>query len=44
MLEDGELMWNVGRYQTRLFSRKWLESKKLYEAIPEHLRKYVVLA
>ncbi|KAF8331081.1 cysteine synthase [Cantharellus anzutake] len=29
------------RYQTRLFSRKWLESKSLN--IPDHLRKYVVL-
>lgn len=31
------------RYQTRIFSRKWLESKGLYAAIPEHLRKYIVL-
>ncbi|KAJ1928214.1 Cysteine synthase 1 [Tieghemiomyces parasiticus] len=31
------------RYQSRLFSRKWLESKQLVEAIPEHLRKYIVL-
>lgn len=32
------------RYADRLFSRKWLDSKGLYEAIPEHLRKYIVLA
>ncbi|CDZ98420.1 cysteine synthase [Phaffia rhodozyma] len=31
------------RYQTRLFSRKWLESKGLDVAIPEELRKYAVL-
>lgn len=31
------------RYQTRLFSRKWLESKKLYDAVPAPLQKYVVL-
>ncbi|GHJ87800.1 hypothetical protein NliqN6_4202 [Naganishia liquefaciens] len=31
------------RYQTRLFSRVWLQSKKLDSAIPEHLQKYVVL-
>ncbi|EAT77192.2 hypothetical protein SNOG_15527 [Parastagonospora nodorum SN15] len=31
------------RYADRLFSKKWLESKKLYGAIPEHLRKYIVL-
>ncbi|GAA5830382.1 hypothetical protein JCM5353_002423 [Sporobolomyces roseus] len=31
------------RYQSRLFSRKWLDSKKLYEELPEHLQKYVVL-
>ncbi|WFC95593.1 cysteine synthase [Malassezia brasiliensis] len=33
----------AARYQTRLFSRKWLESKGLYEAVPAHLRKYIVL-
>ncbi|KAJ1813515.1 Cysteine synthase 1 [Coemansia sp. RSA 2599] len=32
------------RYQSRLFSRKWLESKGLVDAIPEHLQKYIVLA
>jgi len=31
------------RYQTRLFSKKWLESKSLLGAIPSHLRKYAVL-
>ncbi|AEO69461.1 76e7c141-b82b-4fa7-9f16-e54a6aeff741 [Thermothielavioides terrestris] len=31
------------RYAERLFSRKWLESKKLLSAIPEHLQKYIVL-
>ncbi|KAG0133762.1 tryptophan synthase beta subunit-like PLP-dependent enzyme [Tuber indicum] len=31
------------RYADRLFSKKWLDSKGLYEAIPEHLRKYIVL-
>lgn len=31
------------RYQARLFSRVWLESKGLYDAIPENLRHYIVL-
>ncbi|KAI7569535.1 Cysteine synthase [Hortaea werneckii] len=31
------------RYADRLFSRKWLESKGLVSAIPEHLHKYIVL-
>lgn len=31
------------RYADRLFSRKWLESKGLLEAIPEGLEKYIVL-
>ncbi|KAI8064186.1 cysteine synthase [Gongronella butleri] len=31
------------RYQSRLFSRQWLESKNLLTAIPEHLQKYIVL-
>ncbi|KAF2483368.1 tryptophan synthase beta subunit-like PLP-dependent enzyme [Neohortaea acidophila] len=31
------------RYADRLFSRKWLESKDLLKAIPEHLTKYIVL-
>lgn len=31
------------RYAERLFSRKWLESKGMLKAIPEHLHKYIVL-
>ena len=31
------------RYADRLFSKKWLEQKKLYDAIPERLRRYIVL-
>ena len=31
------------RYQSRLFSKKWLESKGLHTAIPENLKKYAVL-
>ncbi|TIC35266.1 pyridoxal phosphate-dependent enzyme, beta subunit [Wallemia mellicola] len=31
------------RYQSRLFSRKWLESKNLVDAIPAHLQKYIIL-
>lgn len=31
------------RYADRLFSRKWLEQKGLVDAIPEHLKKYIVL-
>ncbi|KAH8828291.1 pyridoxal phosphate-dependent enzyme beta subunit [Flagelloscypha sp. PMI_526] len=31
------------RYQSRLFSKKWIESKGLTSAIPEHLKKYTVL-
>ena len=31
------------RYADRLFSRKWLEVKKLVKAIPPHLEKYIVL-
>jgi len=31
------------RYQTRLFSRKWLESKQLDNAISPELQKYIVL-
>lgn len=31
------------RYQSRLFSKKWLESKGLTDAIPPHLTKYAVL-
>ncbi|KAJ3303613.1 Cysteine synthase 1 [Kappamyces sp. JEL0829] len=32
------------RYQSRLFSRKWLESKELLQHIPAHLAKYITLA
>ncbi|KAH9993262.1 pyridoxal phosphate-dependent enzyme beta subunit [Russula vinacea] len=31
------------RYQSRLFSKKWLQSKGLADAIPEPLKKYAVL-
>lgn len=31
------------RYADRLFSRKWLESKKLVESIPKGLERYIVL-
>ncbi|KDR75951.1 hypothetical protein GALMADRAFT_68834 [Galerina marginata CBS 339.88] len=31
------------RYQSRLFSKKWLTSKGLEDAIPPHLKKYTVL-
>ncbi|KAK6498737.1 hypothetical protein TWF481_011311 [Arthrobotrys musiformis] len=31
------------RYAERLFSRKWLETKGLVDAIPPHLQKYIVL-
>lgn len=31
------------RYADRLFSKKWLESKNLLSAVPENLRKYIVL-
>ncbi|TFY82184.1 hypothetical protein EWM64_g1835 [Hericium alpestre] len=31
------------RYQSRLFSKKWLQAKGLEGAIPEHLKKYAVL-
>jgi cysteine synthase A len=31
------------RYQSRLFSRAWLDSKGLFDAIPPHLHKYIIL-
>ena len=31
------------RYADRLFSRKWLEEKKLLKAIPPHLERHIVL-
>ena len=33
----------AGRYQSRLFSKKWLVEKGLYDELPQHLRKYVAL-
>jgi hypothetical protein len=33
----------IDRYQARLFSRVWLESKNLIQHIPEKLQKYIVL-
>jgi len=32
------------RYQSRLFSKKWLLRPALASAIPPHLKKYIVLA
>jgi cysteine synthase A len=34
---------SAARYATRLFSRKWLESKGLWEAVPENCRSLVTL-
>jgi cysteine synthase A len=34
----------AGRYQSRLFSRKWLELKGLYSSVPEDCRHLVTLA
>lgn len=31
------------RYQSRLFSKAWLRTKGLEDAIPEQLKKYAVL-
>ena len=31
------------RYQSRLFSKTWLQDKAFENAIPEHLKKYAVL-
>ncbi|CDH16040.1 probable Cysteine synthase 1 [Zygosaccharomyces bailii ISA1307] len=31
------------KYADKMFSKKWLQEKNLYEAIPEHLLKYVIL-
>lgn len=33
----------AARYQTRLFSRSWLEGKGLLNAVPQDLHKYIVL-
>jgi cysteine synthase len=32
----------AARYQSRLFSKAWLESKKLWDALPHKYHKYVV--
>ncbi|EGG06469.1 uncharacterized protein MELLADRAFT_86635 [Melampsora larici-populina 98AG31] len=34
---------SAAKYQTRLFSKSWLESKGLYDSIPSHLQKYASL-
>lgn len=31
------------KYSDRIFSKKWLKSKELYDAIPEDLKKYAIL-
>lgn len=31
------------RYANRLFSKKWLETKNLYSAIPDRLKRYIVM-
>jgi cysteine synthase len=33
----------AGRYVSRLFSKKWLESKGLYDSVPEDCKKFVSL-
>jgi cysteine synthase A len=33
----------AARYQTRLFSKSWLTSRKLYDAVPEQYRKMITL-
>ncbi|CAH7675998.1 tryptophan synthase beta subunit-like PLP-dependent enzyme, partial [Phakopsora pachyrhizi] len=35
---------SASKYQSRLFSKSWLESKNLYSSIPERLKKYAILA
>ncbi|KAG0143742.1 hypothetical protein CROQUDRAFT_724392 [Cronartium quercuum f. sp. fusiforme G11] len=34
---------DASKYQTRLFSKSWLNSKGLYNVLPSHLRKYASL-
>lgn len=34
---------NADRYADRLFSKTWLQEKRLYDELPQHLRKYVAL-
>ncbi|QPG75764.1 hypothetical protein FOA43_003124 [Brettanomyces nanus] len=31
------------KYSDRIFSKKWLQSKNLYDCIPDHLKKYAAL-
>ena len=41
---EGCKLTSSARYQARLFSRVWLESKNLVQHIPERLQKqYIVL-
>ncbi|CAH7688923.1 tryptophan synthase beta subunit-like PLP-dependent enzyme [Phakopsora pachyrhizi] len=35
---------SASKYQSRLLSKSWLESKNLYSSIPERLKKYAILA
>ncbi|CAH7668479.1 tryptophan synthase beta subunit-like PLP-dependent enzyme [Phakopsora pachyrhizi] len=35
---------SASKYQSRLFSKSWLESKNLYSSIPERLKKNAILA
>ncbi|CAH7674150.1 tryptophan synthase beta subunit-like PLP-dependent enzyme [Phakopsora pachyrhizi] len=35
---------SASKYQSKLFSKSWLESKNLYSSIPERLKKYAILA
>ncbi|CAH7685796.1 tryptophan synthase beta subunit-like PLP-dependent enzyme [Phakopsora pachyrhizi] len=35
---------SASKYQSKLFSESWLESKNLYSSIPERLKKYAILA
>ncbi|CAH7688450.1 expressed protein [Phakopsora pachyrhizi] len=35
---------SASKYQSKLFSKSWLESKNLYCSIPERLKKYAILA
>ena len=31
------------KYADRVFSKSWLQSKKLYDVLPDHLKKYASL-
>ncbi|KAI8814709.1 tryptophan synthase beta subunit-like PLP-dependent enzyme [Cladochytrium replicatum] len=33
----------AGRYFSRLFSKSWVQSKGLWDTVPVHLRKYIIL-